>query len=58
MCAGKSDWEAAGLSALVNKFLGDNGLRPSKDHSVYSLRHSFKDRLVAAEGSRPERGRN
>jgi len=24
-------------------------LRPTKDHTLYSLRHSFKDRLVAAE---------
>jgi integrase len=43
--------KSSSLSALVNKFLGDNGLRPSKDHTVYSLRHSFKDRLVAAEAS-------
>jgi integrase len=41
--------KSATLSATVNKFLGLNGLRPTKDHSVYSLRHSFKDRLVAAE---------
>jgi len=41
--------KSSGLSATVNKFLGENGLRPTKDHSVYSLRHSFKDRLVAAE---------
>jgi len=26
-----------------------NGLRPTKDHTVYSLRHSFKDMLIAAE---------
>jgi integrase len=41
--------KSASLSATVNKFLSVNGLRPTKDHSVYSLRHSFKDRLVAAE---------
>jgi integrase len=41
--------KSASLSATVNKFLRVNGLRPTKDHSVYSLRHSFKDRLVAAE---------
>lgn len=41
--------KASSLSAAVNKFLGKNGLRPTKDHTVYSLRHSFKDRLVAAE---------
>ena len=37
------------LSATVNKYLSENGLRPTKDHTVYSLRHSFKDRLVAIE---------
>jgi integrase len=41
--------KSSSLSATVNKFLRVNGLRPTKDHSVYSLRHSFKDRLVAAE---------
>lgn len=37
------------LSATVNKYLFEHGLRPTKDHTLYSLRHSFKDRLVAAE---------
>ncbi|EJW10826.1 Integrase [Rhodovulum sp. PH10] len=41
--------KASSLSAAVNKFLGEHGLRPTEDHTVYSLRHSFKDRLVAAE---------
>jgi integrase len=41
--------KSSSLSAIVNKFLRQNGLRPTKDHSVYSLRHSFKDRLIAAE---------
>lgn len=36
---------AEGFSASVNKFLTSNGLRPTKDHSAYSLRHTFKDRL-------------
>lgn len=40
---------ASSLSATVNKYLSNHGLRPTPDHSVYSLRHSFKDRLVAAE---------
>jgi len=40
---------ASNLSATVNKYLLENGLRPTEDHSLYSLRHSFKDRLVAAE---------
>ena len=41
--------KSSGLSGTLNKFLRENGLRPTKDHTVYSLRHSFKDRLVAAE---------
>jgi integrase len=40
---------ATSLSATVNKFLLENKLRPTRDHSVYSLRHSFRDRLVAVE---------
>jgi integrase len=40
---------ATTLSATVNKFMSENGLRPTRDHSVYSLRHSFRDRLVAVE---------
>jgi len=41
--------KGASLSAVVNKFLDDKKLRPTKKHSVYSLRHSFKDRLIAAK---------
>jgi integrase len=41
--------KATSLSATVNKFLLENGLRPTRDHSVYSLRHSFRDRLVSVE---------
>lgn len=41
--------KSSALSGTLNKFLRENGLRPTKDHSVYSLRHSFKDRLIAAE---------
>ncbi|WP_247776897.1 hypothetical protein [Bradyrhizobium sp. CW1] len=37
------------LEDTLNKFLSENNLRPTKSHSVYSLRHSFKDRLIAAE---------
>ncbi|WP_047308839.1 tyrosine-type recombinase/integrase [Rhodopseudomonas palustris] len=40
---------SSGFSAAANKFMQENGLRPTKDHTVYSLRHSFKDRLVAIE---------
>jgi integrase len=41
--------KSSSLSAAVNKYLLENGLRPTKDHTVYSLRHSFKDRLIAAQ---------
>jgi integrase len=41
--------KSSNLSATLNKYLLENGLRPTKDHTVYSLRHSFKDRLVAVE---------
>lgn len=41
------------LSSVVNKFLRENKLLPSKQHSVYSLRHSFQDRLTVANA--PER---
>lgn len=37
--------KASSCSAAVNKFLRENGLRPQKGHSVYSLRHTFKDRM-------------
>ena len=37
------------LSGNLNKFLRHNGLLPSEDHSLYSLRHSFEDRLTAVE---------
>lgn len=36
------------LTALLNKFLRHHGLLPSENHSLYSLRHSFQDRLLAA----------
>jgi integrase len=41
--------KSSSLSATLNKFLLENHLRPTKAHTVYSLRHSFKDRLIAAE---------
>lgn len=37
------------LSATVNKALGAAGLRPTPAHTLYSLRHTFKDRLIAIE---------
>lgn len=39
---------SASLSATVNKFLRANGLVETPDHTLYSLRHSFEDRLLAA----------
>ena len=38
----------SGLSATVNKYLRDNGLLESPMHSMYSLRHAFEDRMLAA----------
>lgn len=32
-------------SAAINKFFTDHDLKPTKKHSLYSLRHTFKDRL-------------
>lgn len=37
------------LSATVNKGLSAAGLRPTSGHTLYSLRHTFKDRLIALE---------
>ncbi len=36
------------FSATVNKFLGVHGLRPTRAHSVYSIRHSVEDALLTA----------
>ncbi|WP_158669919.1 tyrosine-type recombinase/integrase [Bradyrhizobium guangdongense] len=33
------------LSKAVNSFFADHGLRETERHTLYSLRHSFKDRL-------------
>ena len=35
------------MSFAVNKYLKQHGLFPSPAHSVYSLRHSFQDRLLS-----------
>ncbi|SHG99530.1 hypothetical protein SAMN04488109_2809 [Chryseolinea serpens] len=37
------------LSTELNKFLRDRDVFPSENHSVYSLRHSFQDRLVSVD---------
>lgn len=36
------------VSAAVNKFFRENGLLETEEHSLYSLRHSFEDRMLAA----------
>lgn len=41
--------KADSLSALVNKFLDNADLLPTDNHSLYSLRHTFEDRLTAVE---------
>lgn len=37
-----------GLSATVNKFLRENGLAETPEHTMYGLRHAFEDRMLAA----------
>jgi len=39
---------SSSLSATVNKFLRENGLLETSDHTLYGLRHSFEDRMLAA----------
>lgn len=41
--------KADSLSAAVNKFLGENKLLPAEGTTLYSLRHTFEDRLTAVE---------
>lgn len=40
--------DAADLSATANAFLRENGLMETDRHVLYSLRHSFEDRMIAA----------
>lgn len=37
-----------GWSGAVNKYLQENGLRETPNHTAYSLRHSFEDRMTEA----------
>lgn len=37
------------LTGEVNAFMEANGMRPTPEHSLYSLRHSFEDRLTALD---------
>jgi len=39
---------SATLSGTVNKYLRANGLMETPEHSLYGLRHSFEDRMLAA----------
>ncbi len=39
---------SASLSATVNKFLRARGLMETPGHTLYGLRHSFEDRMLAA----------
>lgn len=39
---------SATLSGTINAYLRENGLLESDQHSLYGLRHSFEDRLLAA----------
>jgi integrase len=41
--------KGASFSAYANGYLLEKGLRPTRKHTVYSLRHTFKDRLIAAQ---------
>ena len=41
--------KADGLSSLVNRVLSSRGLLPEPGQTLYSLRHSFEDRLTAVE---------
>ena len=36
-------------STAINKYLRENDLKPTPKHSLYSLRHTFKDRLRDAQ---------
>ncbi|MBB4952725.1 integrase [Agrobacterium vitis] len=45
--------KAASMSTAINKYLRANALLPTDKHSLYSLRHSFQDRLN--EQKAPER---
>ncbi|MDW9441000.1 tyrosine-type recombinase/integrase [Sinorhizobium meliloti] len=45
---GKYHDKSDSASALINKVLRNNGLMPTDDHTIYSLRHSFQDRIENA----------
>lgn len=39
---------SATLSGTINKYLVENGLKETSAHTLYSLRHAFEDRMLAA----------
>lgn len=39
---------SATLSGTINKYLTENGLKETEEHTLYSLRHAFEDRMLAA----------
>ena len=41
--------KADAVSALINKFLKNANLLPTPEHTLYSLRHTFQDRLIEVE---------
>lgn len=45
--------ENVNWSNVANKFMRANGLLPTEDHSAYSTRHAFEDRLISV--STPDR---
>ena len=42
-------FDSPSLSAAVNKYLRAHDLQESPDHTLYSFRHSFEDRLLDAD---------
>ena len=40
--------DSPGLSALVNRHMRSQGLAETPSHTLYSLRHSFEDRMLEA----------
>ena len=41
--------KSTNLSNVANKALDAQGLRPTPDHTLYGLRHTFEDRMTAIE---------
>jgi integrase len=41
-------FDKPGLSATINKYLGEHGLKETTEHTLYCLRHSFEDRMLEA----------